>query len=62
MSLNPSRKALFMSHRTDTELLYDIQEALRRIKAYTHKMTYNAFLADTRTQDAVIRNLEISDL
>ena len=29
-----------MSNRTDTELLYDIQEALRRIKAYTHEMTY----------------------
>ena len=48
-----------MSNRTDTELLYDIQEALRRIKAYTHEMTYNVFLSDTRTQDAVIRNLEI---
>ena len=48
-----------MSNRTDTELLYDIQEALRRIKAYTPEMTYKEFLADTRTQDAVIRNLEI---
>ena len=48
-----------MSNRTDRELLYDIQEALRRIKAYTHEMTYKAFLRDTRTQDAVIRNLEI---
>lgn len=48
-----------MSNRTDMELLYDIQEALRRIKVYTHEMTYNAFLSDTRTQDAVIRNLEI---
>lgn len=48
-----------MSNRTDTELLYDIQEALRRIKTYTHEMTYKEFLEDTRTQDAVIRNLEI---
>ena len=48
-----------MSNRTDTELLYDIQEALRRIKAYTYEMTYKEFLRDTRTQDAVIRNLEI---
>ena len=48
-----------MSNRTDTELLYDIQEALRRIKAYTHEMTYKEFLLDTRTQDAVIRNIEI---
>ena len=48
-----------MSNRTDKEFLYDIQEAVRRIKAYTHEMTYEGFLADTRTQDAVIRNLEI---
>ena len=48
-----------MSNRTDTEFLYDIQEAVRRIKVYTHEMTYKKFLADTRTQDAVIRNLEI---
>ena len=48
-----------MSNRTDKDFLYDIQEAVRRIKAYTHEMTYKEFLADTRTQDAVIRNLEI---
>lgn len=56
---NPSEKVLSMSNRSDKELLYDIQEALRRIKVYTHEMTYKEFLADTRTQDAVIRNLEI---
>ena len=48
-----------MSNRTDKEFLYDIQEAVRRIKTYTHEMTYKEFLEDTRTQDAVIRNLEI---
>ena len=48
-----------MSNRTDKEFLYDIQEAIRRIRSYTHGMTYKEFLADTRTQDAVIRNLEI---
>ena len=48
-----------MSNRTDKEFLADIQEAIRRIRAYTHEMTYNTFLSDTRTQDAVIRNLEI---
>ena len=56
---NPSEKVLSMSNKTDKELLFDIQEALRRIKAYTHEITYNSFLSDTRTQDAVIRNLEI---
>lgn len=48
-----------MSNRTDKEFLADIQEAIRRIRTYTHEMTYREFLADTRTQDAVIRNLEI---
>lgn len=48
-----------MSNRSDTEFLADIQEAVRRIRDYTHEMTYKEFLADTRTQDAVIRNLEI---
>jgi len=48
-----------MSERADRDFLSDIQEAVRRIRAYTTAMTYEAFLADTRTQDAVIRNLEI---
>ena len=48
-----------MSERTDREFLSDILEAIRRIKVYTAGMTYQAFLEDTKTQDAVLRNLEI---
>ncbi|WP_448545860.1 HepT-like ribonuclease domain-containing protein [Roseiflexus sp.] len=48
-----------MSKRTDREYLYDIREAIRRIKAYIGGMTWSSFLEDTRTQDAVIRNLEV---
>jgi uncharacterized protein with HEPN domain len=48
-----------MSERADRDFLSDIQEAVRRIHAYTAAMTYEAFLADIKTQDAVIRNLEI---
>ena len=48
-----------MSKRTDREFLLDMQEAIRRITDYTEQMTYQAFLKDTRTQDAVVRNLEI---
>ncbi|MCS6964323.1 MAG: DUF86 domain-containing protein [Thermoflexus sp.] len=48
-----------MSKRTDRELLNDILEAIRRIRTYTSGMTFEAFLEDTRTQDAVARNLEI---
>lgn len=48
-----------MSGRADRDFLSDIHEAGRRIAIYTATMTYEAFLADTSTQDAVIRNLEI---
>lgn len=48
-----------MSERTDRDFISDIQEAIRRITDYTSGMTYEAFLTDTKTQDAVIRNLEI---
>ena len=48
-----------MSERTDKDFLSDIQEAARRIAAYIAAMPYEAFLGDTKTQDAVVRNLEI---
>ena len=48
-----------MSKRSDQDLLSDINEAAQRIVTYTAGMTYDAFLGDTKTQDAVIRNLEI---
>ncbi len=48
-----------MSERRDRDFLDDIREAVRRIGKYTSGMTYQAFLKDTKTQDAVIRNLEI---
>ena len=48
-----------MSERADGDLLRDIREAVRRIQTYTHAMTYDRFLSDIKTQDAVVRNLEI---
>jgi uncharacterized protein with HEPN domain len=48
-----------MSERTDLDFVQDIQEASRRIASYTAEMSYETFLADTKTQDAVVRNLEI---
>lgn len=48
-----------MSKRTDVEFLTDILEAIRRIQSYTAGMTFETFLRDMKTQDAVIRNLEI---
>jgi uncharacterized protein with HEPN domain len=48
-----------MSERTDQELLGDIREAIRRILGYVAGLDYQSFVKDTKTQDAVIRNLEI---
>lgn len=48
-----------MSSRADRDLLGDLLEAIRRAKTYLESLSYEQFLADTRTQDAVIRTLEI---
>ena len=48
-----------MSKRSDRELLSDIREAIQRISTYIANSDYDTFADDTRTQDAVIRNLEI---
>ena len=48
-----------MSKRTEEDLLKDILEGARRILLYTENMQYDTFLEDFKTQDAVIRNLEI---
>jgi uncharacterized protein with HEPN domain len=48
-----------MSKRNDRDSLSDIREAINRITTYVTGKTYISFVADTKTQDAVIRNLEI---
>jgi len=48
-----------MSERTDKDFLSDIKEAVRRTTSYTEKLTYEEFLEDIKTQDAVIHNIEI---
>lgn len=48
-----------MSKREDTAVIHDIKEAISRIISYTSKMKYDDFLEDFKTQDAVIRNIEI---
>ena len=39
--------------------LQDILDAIDRISSYVEGMTYEDFLADRKTQDAVTRNVEI---
>ena len=45
--------------RRDRDYLGDICEAMRRIVAYTAGSSYEKFLEDSKTQDAVIRNLQV---
>jgi len=48
-----------MSKRGNKEFLKDVKEAIRRTECYIGKMNYEEFLQDIKTQDAVVRNLEI---
>jgi len=48
-----------MSRRSDEMLLTDILEASTRISRYIDSMNYDEFLKDIKTQDAVVRNIEI---
>jgi uncharacterized protein with HEPN domain len=48
-----------MSERGVPELIEDIIEAVKRIHEYAGNMDYAGFLKDKKTQDAIVRNLEI---
>ena len=48
-----------MSERPDPALLADILGAIQSIQTYTQDMDFQQFMADPRTQDAVVRNIEI---
>lgn len=47
------------SKRRDADYLNDILEAMERIITYTSGLSYTQFMEDTRTQDAVLRNIEV---
>jgi uncharacterized protein with HEPN domain len=48
-----------MSKREPLFLLSDIAESIEKIKVYIGKQSYQEFLSDNKTIDAVIRNFEI---
>ncbi len=48
-----------MSRRSDRLLLEDIYQAIERIEQYIENFAFQDFLKDIKTQDAVIRNLEV---
>jgi uncharacterized protein with HEPN domain len=48
-----------MSKRNDIDFIQDIKESIERAILYTKNMEYEEFSQDYKTQDAVIRNIEI---
>lgn len=48
-----------MSKRTSQLLIQDILDSCHKIMEYTESMTYDDFVKDSKTIDAVIRNFEI---
>lgn len=45
--------------RRDIDFLNDIEDAIRHVLEYIGGMTWDGYLFDRKTQDAVIRNLEV---
>jgi uncharacterized protein with HEPN domain len=48
-----------MSERNVALLLFDILSSIKKIQEYTTGMTFELYLADSKTRDAVERNFEI---
>jgi uncharacterized protein with HEPN domain len=48
-----------MSKRSPSLLISDIIDSSQKIMTYTEGLTYEQFVSDSRTVDAVIRNFEI---
>jgi len=48
-----------MSRRRDIDLIEDILICLDKIKQYISNYSYDDFLEDYKTQDAITRNIEI---
>ena len=48
-----------MSERTEIDFLKDITEAAKRALTYSKNLDYETFSKDIKTQDAIIRNIEI---
>lgn len=48
-----------MSKRSVKLLLQDIVEAINNIPSYSSDMSFDQFMSDQKTKDAVVRNFEI---
>jgi uncharacterized protein with HEPN domain len=47
------------SYRRERDFLLDIEDAISRILEYTAGMNWDEYLRDYKTQDAVVRKLEV---
>ena len=47
------------AHRRDRDYLSDIWEAMDRTVTYTCGLDFDQFMQDSKTQDAVLRNLQV---
>lgn len=52
-------RKFFMSKREIKLLINDMLDSAAKILAYSKGMSYEQFLADNKTKDAVVRNFEI---
>ncbi len=48
-----------MSKRSDIDLLEDILICMEKIQTYVAYLSYDQFKDDAKTQDAIIRNIEV---
>jgi len=48
-----------MSKRSDKDLFEDILICMDKIRSYISGLSYDEFISDSKTQDAIIRNIEI---
>lgn len=46
-------------NRRERDFLLDIEDAIHRIAQYTASMSWDEYRKDYKTQDAVVRNLEV---
>ncbi|MDR0311562.1 MAG: hypothetical protein LBJ21_08245 [Acidobacteriota bacterium] len=51
-----------MSERNPELLIEDILESCNKIIGYTNGFSFETFVADSKTVDAVVRNFEIKSL
>ncbi len=47
------------SHKSPLPFVKDILDSIEKIEKYCQSMTYEQFIEDDKTKDAVVRNLEV---